>query len=287
MQELERFTGVFRCLLPRRYWTDMGRGAVLSCLLTSALGFRIGYAGFFAYATRLGDEGAALALKVGGGGGVAGIDPTSQVAAALMGSALAPFAFFLFAPMGWLADYLFLSGIFRGITIAAGNAWGDPMLTLVDNFVHSKIEEDKAQEAAAARAGAEGPEVPDTIVAGTQFAGKPADFVIVSSRRKDGWTLATTVAAGDIRLRLGEPVDRRIKGWLRTCYPLSVIRDVQVDRRVVTYDWPEDAPPLPRVDAEPNLWAPPDDSALPPAPAPPPSEEAEDVTREELRNRMN
>lgn len=288
-KELETLTGVLRCLLPRRYWTDMGRGAYLSCLLTIAVAVRIGYAGFFAYASRVGEEGAALALKVGAGGGVAGMDPVSQVAAALMGSALAPFAFFLFTPTGWLADYLFLSGVFRGFTLAAGNPWGDPLLSVIDNFVHSKIEEDKVSEAAAAREAEEGPEVPDTIVAGTQFAGKPADFVIVSSRRKDGWSQATTVVAGDVRLRIGEPVDRRIKGWLRTCYPLSVIRDIQVDRRVVAYDWPPSAPPLPGPAAEGDPWARPEDAAAGPttgmidAPAPTEPQPSD----EELRNRMS
>lgn len=289
MLELETLTGVFRCLLPRRYWSEMGRGAYLSCFLTIALGVRVGYAGFFAYASRVGEEGAALALKAGAGGGVRGMDATAQVAAALMGSAMAPLAYFLFTPMGWVADYLFLSGLFRALTLAAGNPWGDPVLTLIDRFVHTKIEEDKAREAAAAREAAEGPEVPDTIVAGTQFAGKPADFVIVASRRKEGWTLATTVVTGDVRLRLGEPVDRRIKGWLRTCYPLSVIRDVQVDRRVVAYDWPADAPPLPRPAEEEDPWARPadvaanDERVVPD----PPEDQEPPPSGPELRSRMN
>lgn len=259
--ELETLTGVFRCVLPRRYWSDMGRGAYASCFLTVALGFRIGYAGFFDYASRAAEQGAAMALKAAGGGGAPGIDPTAQAMAGILGSAMAPLAFFLFTPMGWVADYLFITGVFRAISIAGGHPWGDPVLTVIDNFLHRKIEEDRAQEAANARAAAEGPEVPDTIVAGTQFAGKAADFVIVSSRRKEGWTLATTVVAGDVRLRLGEPVDRRIKGWLRTCYPLSVIRDIQVDRRVVAYDWPPDAPPLPRPAEDEDPWARPADVA--------------------------
>lgn len=296
--ELERLLGVFRCFLPRRYWTDMGRGAYFSCLLTVAIGFRVGYTGLLAYAGRAAEAGAAMALKAGGGG-VAGVDPTSGAVAAVLGSALAPLAFFLFTPTGWLADYFFLSGLFRAITIAAGNPWGDPVLTVIDKYVHERLEEDKAQQAASARAEAEGPEVPDAVVAGTQFAGKAADFVIVSSRRKEGWTLATTVVAGDVRLRLGDPVDRRIKGWLRTCYPLSVIRDLQVDRRVVFYEWPADAPPLPRLDAEPDPWARPEDAAAAvegTEAAPPPSQTSAqtppkgavgNVTSEELRNRMS
>jgi hypothetical protein len=48
-----------------------------------------------------------------------------------------------------------------------------------------------------------------------------------------------------VRLRIGDPLERNLEGFLRTCYPLKVIRDVQVDRRIVDYDWPKDAPPLP------------------------------------------
>ena len=122
-----------RCLLPRRYWEESGRGAYLSILLTAALGVRIGYAGFFEAARKAGEAGAALALKVGAGGGVAGMDQTQQVAAALMGNALTPIAFFFFTPTGWLADYLVISAVFRAITLAVDQPWGDPILTAIDH----------------------------------------------------------------------------------------------------------------------------------------------------------
>ena len=249
--ELETLVGVFRCLLPRRYWHEMGRGAYASVMLTAAAGVRVGYAGFFAYASRAGEEAATLALKVGGGGGAPGMSPESQAGAALMGMALTPFAYFLFTPTGWVADYLVLSALFRAVTLSVGNPWGDPVLTVIDTLVRSKVEEDRRDEAARKREEAEGPAVPDEIVAGTQFAGKPADFVIVSSRLKEGWTKNTTVVASGVRLRLGDPVERTVKGRLRTLYPLSVIQDIQVDRRVVLYDWPSNAPPLPTPDDDP------------------------------------
>ncbi len=56
--------------------------------------------------------------------------------------------------------------------------------------------------------------------------------------------------AGGVRLRVGDPLERKVNGLLRTCYPLKVIRDVQVDRRIVYYEWPEEAPPLPDLSAE-------------------------------------
>ncbi len=252
---METLVGVFRCLLPARYWQQMRRGAYLSIFLTAALGVRIGYAGFFERASKAGEEGAKLALEVGApGGAVAGTDQSAAVAAALQGSALVPFAFFLFTPTGWLADYLFLSAVFRGITLAVDNPWGDPILTAIDHVVRNKSTADRAKKEAADRESAEGPEVADRVLECRKFAGKEADFVVVASRRKEGWTLATTVLADSIRLRIGDPREITIEGRLRTCYPLKIIKDLQVDRRVVHYDWPKDMPPLPGLDTESGVW---------------------------------
>ena len=250
---MESLVGVFRCLLPVRYWQEMRRGAYLSILLTAALGVRIGYAGFFERAQKAGQEGAALALKLGApgaSGGVGGLSQTEAVWGALAGNALTPLAFFLFTPLGWLADYLVISAAFRGITLAVDNPWGDPILTLLDNLVRGRRTESAAKKQAADRERAEGPEVRDQILECRKFAGKEADFVVVASRRKEGWTLATTVVAQTVRLRVGDPLDKTLEGRLRTCYPLKVIRDLQVDRRIVHYEWPEDAPPLPDLEAE-------------------------------------
>jgi hypothetical protein len=54
-----------------------------------------------------------------------------------------------------------------------------------------------------------------------------------------------------VRLRLGEPLEKTLVGRLRTCYPLRIIRDIQVDRRIVHYAWPKEAPALPDPGAEP------------------------------------
>ncbi|MEO8499709.1 MAG: hypothetical protein ABI565_02250 [Vicinamibacteria bacterium] len=250
---METLVGVFRTLLPSRYWNDLRNGAYLSILLTAAIGVRIGYAGFFARAQQGAQEGAALALKVGAPGGAAGVGGVSQtdaVAAALMGNALTPLAFFLFTPLGWLADYLVISAVFRGFTLAVDNPWGDPLLTAIDHVVRGKHADSVAKKQATERELAEGPEVPDQILECRKFAGREADYVIVASRRKEGWTLATTVIANSVRLRIGDPLEKTLDGALRTCYPVKVIRDLQVDRRIVHYEWPEDAPPLPDLEAE-------------------------------------
>jgi hypothetical protein len=250
---METLVGVFRCFLPARYWQGMRRGALLSAVLTAALGVRIGLAGFLEAAHKAADEGAQLALRVGapgGAGGTAGHDQTAAVQAALQGSVLVPFAFFLFTPMGWLADYLFLSAVFRAVTLAADDPWGDPILTGIDKLVRTRSVERRAKKEAADRERAEGPVVPDQILECRKFAGEEADYVVVSSRRKEAWCAATTVVAASVRLRVGEPREMTLEGWLRTCYPLKVIRDLQVDRRIVHYEWPTDMLPLPGPEAE-------------------------------------
>ena len=237
----------------------MRRGAFLSMFVTLALGVRIGYGGFFERASAAGAESARLALQVGApdkAGGVGGVDQTTAVTAALQGTALVPFAFFLFTPLGWLADYLVLSAVFRAITLAVDKPWGDPLLTAIDTFIQNRRGLSQAQRAAEERALAEGPEVPDEILECRKFAGKEADFVVVSSRVKEGWTRNTTVvAAADgiqdgVRLRVGDPLEKTLEGRLRMCYPLKVIRDIQVDRRIVHYSWPEGAPVLAAAEAE-------------------------------------
>lgn len=246
-ESVETLVGVFRCLLPARYWQGARRGALLSIVLTAGLGVKIGLSGFLEAARQAGELGAELALKAGAPdrvGGTGGLDQTTAVQVALQSSALAPFAFFFFTPLGWLADYLFCSAVFRGITLAADHPWGDPLLTGIDHVVRSRRAEARARKAAAEREAAEGPEVPDVVLECKKFAGEEADYVVVSSRRKDAWLPATTVVVQSSRLRVGEPREMTVEGRLRTCYPLKLIRDLQVDRRLVHYDWPSDAPPL-------------------------------------------
>jgi len=247
---------IFRCLLPRRFWKDSRNGAYLSIFLTAALAVRIGYAGFMEVAQKAGEEAASAALKLGAPGTrlPKGVSQVDAIRGALQGPMLVPFFFFVLTPTGWLVDYLFLSAIFRGITLAVDNPWGDPILTVIDSYARRRRMAGRAEREAAETLAAQGPLVPDQILECRKFAGKDADYVIVASRRKEGWVRATTVIASSVRLRIGEPLERPIDGFLRTCYPLSVIRDIQVDRRIVHYDWPADAPSLPAPDDD-DVWA--------------------------------
>lgn len=262
LRVVDTLIGVFRCFLPVRYWQEIRSGAFISIFLTFAVGVYVGLRGLLAYAGRASDEAARIMLQ-GGVPGAAGGDQNAQMIAAMQSPLLAALAFFLFTPTGWLADYLVLSAIFRGITLAVDNPWGDPILEGIDHVARDKSAEIKAKQAAEAREKAEGPEVPDRVLECRKFAGKEADYVVVSSRRKPGWTLATTVIADSVRLRIGDPREMTIEGWLRICYPLKIIRDIQVDRRIVHYAWPKDMPPIPGLDTDSGVWS---------APKPPPED---------------
>ena len=255
LRVVDTLTGIFRCFLPARYWQERRAGALISIFLTFAAGGYVGLRGLLAYAGRASDEAARIMLQ-GGVPGAAG-DQSTQMIAAMQSPILAALAFFLFTPTGWLADYLVLSAIFRGITLAVDNPWGDPILEGIDHVVRDKSGEIRAKQEADAREKAEGPEVADRVLECRKFAGKEADYVVVASRRKPGWTLATTVIVDSVRLRIGDPREITIEGWLRTCYPLKIIRDIQVDRRIVPYTWPKDMPPLPGLDTDSGVWSPP------------------------------
>ena len=252
---MDTLTGIFRCFLPARYWHEMRSGALISIFLTFAAGGYVGLRGLLAYAGRASDEAARIMLQ--GGVGPVGGDQSAQMVAAMQSPLLAALAFFLFTPTGWLADYLVLSAIFRGVTLAVDNPWGDPILEGIDRVARDKTAEIKTKQEAEAREKAEGPEVPDRVLECRKFAGKEADYVVVASRRKKGWTLATTVIADSVRLRIGDPREMTIEGWLRVCYPLKIIRDIQVDRRIVHYAWPKDMPPIPGLDTDSGVWSPP------------------------------
>jgi len=254
---METLVGTFRSFLPARYWQDLRHGAIISIFLTLASGAYIGLKGLVAYATQAADQAVKLALQVSAGGAVGGGDQNAQLVAAMQSPILAALAFFLFTPTGWLADYLVISAVFRGITLAVDNPWGDPILEGVDHLVRDKSAELKAKKEAEARELAEGAEVPDKVLECRKFAGKDADYVVVASRRKAGWTVAATVIADSVRLRVGEVREIAIEGKLRTCYPLKIIRDLQVDRRIVHYQWPKDMPPIPGLDTDSGVWSPP------------------------------
>jgi hypothetical protein len=64
------------------------------------------------------------------------------------------------------------------------------------------------------------------------------DFVVVSVRRKPGWTKGTWVITPDGWYVLGEPFDRPMPNGLRTVYPLTLQNTLEAVRKSVQYELP-------------------------------------------------
>ncbi|MEO8361823.1 MAG: hypothetical protein ABI672_17440 [Vicinamibacteria bacterium] len=250
---METLVGVFRCNLPVRYWRDSHRGALFAILITAAIGARLGYAGFFQHASTSGEQAARLALRVAQPDQrIEGVDQKTAVRTALQSNVLAPFEFFLFTRMGWLSLYLFVSATYRAFALATDHPRGDPILTGIDNVIHDFVDRGSSLVNEVARLDTSGIWTSDVVHACRRFNGNDADFVVVSILPKKDWLRGTTLLARRTRLRVGQAHGVMVEGQPRTCYPLTVTHDAQVDRRVVPYKWPRDAPPLPEPEYEPD-----------------------------------
>jgi hypothetical protein len=80
--------------------------------------------------------------------------------------------------------------------------------------------------------------VSDVLLTGRDGGAPEADFVLVCSRRKEGWELGVFVVTPEKWYRIGRPFDRRYPGGLRVLYPLSEVGGAEIIRRSVAYDLP-------------------------------------------------
>lgn len=160
--------------------------------------------------------------------------------------ALTPILFVLSTPLGFWMTYLTFAGLFRAVSAYADDARGDPILTLVDSIIWKQRRTSAARRVIRGREELEGPEVPDRLVTGKAGGFPDADFVVVASRRKPGWERGVFVITPDVWYRLGTPTEMTIHGGLRTLYPLSEIRDLEVVRKSVEYVLPPLSGSLPR-----------------------------------------
>ena len=67
---------------------------------------------------------------------------------------------------------------------------------------------------------------------------RSTELVVVASRQKPGWERGVFVITPDAWYRLGEPIDREMPAGLRTLYPLTELRDLEVRRKSVEYTLP-------------------------------------------------
>ncbi len=233
-----RIAGIAAAIFPTRFWPSLEArvpvrsSAVLSGLLTFALGALIGIPSYLAYAEAAADLD--IDVLLASAGWPARAHPG---AAPLVGlSDAAWLTFVILTPQGWISTYLVVTGVFRAIAAALDDPIGDPLLTGISTGWCGMRDRRRARQHAEARLALEGPEVPDRIVTGPQAGFPSCDLVIVSSRVKEGWTAGTVVDTGEVFYRIGDPIERTIAGRLRTLYPLTRHPGVEAIRRSVRYE---------------------------------------------------
>lgn len=147
-------------------------------------------------------------------------------------------SYVFFTPRGLFSMYLVAAGFFRFGAWHVGEPHGDPILTLIDSTWRRLLTKQQVTRKQAERLALEREDEPDRRYRG-DWAGLPGvDFVIVSARRKPGWTKGTYVITSDGWFVLGDPFDRPMANGLRTVYPLTEHRTLEVLRKGVSYELP-------------------------------------------------
>ena len=231
--------GVLGALLPSRWWpwideyVPATRAALASSVLTVIAGGMGGIVGFVGFAQRQASAVNDLVLN-SPRTATAGDELSTQVLQGV--STLSVLAFFL-TPAGILAAYCTVSGVARALSATLADGSGDLALTAVDHLARRLGGGLTARHARRTREALEGTAVPDQILRGAHL-GIDADLVVVCARRKPDWDRGTIVHSGEHWYRVGAIEERTIRGYLRTLYPLSEVRDHAVFRRQVEYEIP-------------------------------------------------
>jgi len=208
--------------MPRRLWDNwdlpIANMAVASALATFFAGAALGIAGYFEYMAVV------LAQR-------------PFTAPPLM---LAVFLGYVFAtPRGLFALYLVATGFIRFTSAYIDEPLGDPLLTGVDSVIARVTSARRARAVSHARQRLERADEPDRRYHGAWADLPDVTWVVVSARRKPGWTVGTWVITNDGWFTLGEPFDRPTPNGLRTVYPLTLqTTTLDVLRKGVSYELP-------------------------------------------------
>ena len=228
--------GMAASLLPWRHWSRLPSdvpveaGAFFSGIATMMAGAAIGIPAFIRHAGAGAELGTNGVIQNAVDGHATGVSPAFN--------GLAIFTFLLLTPQGWLTLYLLGTGAYRSTAAYFDDPFGEPMLTGIDHLVSRGWTRRATLKEIDAREALEGPEVSDRVISASAAGIPDCDFAIVSSRRKPGWERGVAVFTQDACYRLGEPVERTIRGRLRTLYPLKEHNDLEVVRKSVRYDLP-------------------------------------------------
>ena len=233
--------------LPSRHWArfedwaPVRRAGLPAAVMTFLAGAAIGIPGYLAH-TQAGFDAAYgfVAQAVGFRPPAEGTTPQQAEQLAATQFHVSQLSMFTFAltPAGLLALYLLGTGTVRGVAVYLTEPVGDPVLTAIDTVLLKRRIAATARRRLAAREALEGPEVPDRLVTGRSAGFPDADYVVVSSRQKPGWEADVFVITPDTWYRLGTPVERTLHAGLRTLYPLTELRDLEVRRKSVEYELP-------------------------------------------------
>jgi hypothetical protein len=199
----------------------------------------IGEVGFFRFAQQAASANNALMLEIAGrqaSGTMGGQEITGAAPVAL--TMLSAITFAIATPVGWLATYLVLTGLLRGVAAAVGERRGDPIVGVARRIIARWRRRRREAKTEAAHAALAGPEVADRVVAAERFGIEGAALVVVASRPKQDWTPGTVLDCGDRWLAVGAAVERSLPVGLRTLYPLVDMPAASVFRRIVRYELP-------------------------------------------------
>jgi hypothetical protein len=232
---VRRLLGVLAAMSPRRWWGELdahvpaSESAFLSGVATFFAAAIIGVPAFLTYATALAAELNRVALQT------PGLQGAGAGSVLMMLSLL---SFLVLEPIGWLTGYLGLTGFIRALAGWFGYGFGDPVLTGLDALILRSAHSGRVHIERIRHNRHAGPEMPDRIVGAAHLGLDGADFVLVCSRPKRDWDQGTVVLTEEGAFRVGAIEERTIAGRLRTLYPLTEHKDLEVFRRVVHYRLP-------------------------------------------------
>jgi hypothetical protein len=237
-----RLAGMMAAMLPSRWWPTLDfyvpttSSALGAALVTFLAGAAIGIPGFLAYATEQASLHTDLMLEMAVRPDKSGDAVTTAMPVAI--NAFALLNFLVLTPAGWATSYLGATGLFRSAGAVLDDPRGDLILTILDALCVTGLRSRRERNARTRREELEGPEGPDRVVHGAAAGIPNADLVIVASRRKEGWDAGTVVLTEGATYRVGQILERTIAGRLRTLYPLTEHKDLEVFRRTVRYELP-------------------------------------------------
>ena len=218
----------------------MARAALFSGMVEFAAAMAIAIPAYLAFA-QAGASQAVDAMLASNGWRTATNQSGSTVAGAQLqwvSQFFGPLTFVVATPIGALSLYLVVTSFIRIISAWVDDPHGDPLLTFADWLLFRSKTKREMRQKKELRESLEGAEVHDRVVTGAKAGIPDAELVVITSRFKPGWVKGAFIITDDKWYRLAEPVHRDTPNGLRTLYPMSEVRDLEVLRNGIPYRMP-------------------------------------------------